>query len=162
MIGQLLQLVQLETAGDPMGGLLWPRRSLAKLAAALLEAGIKVSPTTVGKWLKHCGYSLRVNRKSLSRPSPPGRDEQFKHIAALREHCERAGLPIISVDTKKRYYRKNNNLWPRAAKLFTITPIPRKTFVKLRCAILPVPVTVGTIAVKSLLPVYNAPPFSRH
>ena len=100
MIGELLRLVANETAGDPMGGLLWTYRSLAKLAAALSLSGVKVSPATVGKWLKSRGYSLRVNRKCLSRAAPPGRDEQFGRITALRTSCRAAGTPVISVDTK--------------------------------------------------------------
>ena len=102
MIAQLMRLVQPETAGDPMSGLLWTYRSLSKLATALLCSGIKFSPTTVGKWLRLRGYSLRVNRKSLSRVAPQGRDEQFRHIAALRKYCHAAGIPLIRVDTKKK------------------------------------------------------------
>ncbi|MCY4674444.1 MAG: hypothetical protein OXD43_11890, partial [Bacteroidetes bacterium] len=77
MIERLLRLVQPETAGDPMGGLLRTRRSLSKLSVALKEHGIKVCPTTVGKWLRSCDYSPRVNWKCLSRTAPPERDEQF-------------------------------------------------------------------------------------
>ncbi len=84
MIEQLLRLLRTETTGDPMGGLLWTYRSLAKLAAELSRCGSSVSPATVGKWLKSLGYSLHVNRKSLSAASPPGRDDQFQRIAALR------------------------------------------------------------------------------
>ncbi len=102
MIEQLLRLLRTETAGDPMGGLLWTYRSLAKLAAELSRCGSSVSPATVGKWLKSLGYSLHVNRKSLSAASPPGRDDQFQRIAALRQHCRDKGIPILSVDTKKK------------------------------------------------------------
>lgn len=102
MIARLMRLVRPETAGDPMGGLLWTYRSLSKLAMALSDSGINVSPTTVGVWLRSHKYSLRVNRKSLSRTVPPGRDEQFRRIATLRRHCRVADLPIISVDTKKK------------------------------------------------------------
>ena len=98
-----------------MGGLLWTYRSLAKLADELSKSGVKVSPATVGKWLKARGYSLRVNRKTLSRPAPPGRDEQFQRIAALREQCRADGIPVISVDTKKRelvgLFRNAGSTW---------------------------------------------------
>ena len=118
MIGELLRLVANETAGDPMGGLLWTYRSLAKLAAALSLSGVKVSPATVGKWLKSRGYSLRVNRKCLSRAAPPGRDEQFGRITALRTSCRAAGTPVISVDTKKKelvgLFRNAGATWSRA------------------------------------------------
>ena len=102
MIEQLLQLVQLETAGDPMGGLLWTRRSLSKLSAALKEYGIKACPTTVGKWLRSRNYSPRVNWKCLSRSASAGRDEQFHKISALIEDCRAKGIGVISVDTKKK------------------------------------------------------------
>jgi Rhodopirellula transposase DDE domain len=47
-------------------------------------------------------FSLRVNRKQIATNSSPYRDQQFQHICALRTRFERQGLPIISVDTKKR------------------------------------------------------------
>ncbi len=118
MIAELIRLIQPETAGDPMGGLLWTRRSLSKLAAALACSAIKVSPTTVGKWLRMLGYSMRVNRKSLSRTAPSGRDKQFRHIAALRQQCYDDGIPVISVDTKKKeligLFANSGAVWCRA------------------------------------------------
>lgn len=47
-------------------------------------------------------YSLRVNRKQLATASSPDRDQQFDYISSLRNRFQRRGLPIISVDTKKR------------------------------------------------------------
>jgi hypothetical protein len=47
-------------------------------------------------------FSLRVNRKQIATNSSPYRDRQFQHIFALRERFQRQGLPIISVDSKKR------------------------------------------------------------
>ena len=47
-------------------------------------------------------FSLRVNRKSIATDSSPDRDQQFRYISSLRTSFERQGLPIISVDTKKR------------------------------------------------------------
>ena len=102
MIDKLVELVRQETAGDPMGGLLWTYRSLPKLAAELSLSGVRVSSATVGKWLKSLGYSLHVNRKSLSHTQPPGRDDQFARIAALRKQCRDQNIPLISVDTKKK------------------------------------------------------------
>ena len=61
---------------------------------------MRVSAATVGKWLKSLGYSLHVNRKALSHTQPPGRDDQFARIAALRQQCLEQNIPLISVDTK--------------------------------------------------------------
>ena len=47
-------------------------------------------------------FSLRINRKQIATNSSPYRDQQFQHICSLRTRFQRQGLPIISVDSKKR------------------------------------------------------------
>ena len=91
-----------ETAGDPMSGLKWTRRTTAKIAAELQSIGIQVSDRTVAGLLKQMGFSLRVNHKKLSGSSHPDRDAQFSQITELRERCTAKCLPVISVDTKKK------------------------------------------------------------
>ena len=94
--------MQHDTAGDPMTGLKWTRRTTAKIVAELQCVGIDVSDRTVAQLLKKMGFSLRVNHKKLSGASPDQRDAQFSHIAALREHFAAQALPLISIDTKKK------------------------------------------------------------
>ena len=48
-----------ETAGDPVSGLKWTRRTTAKVADELCALGIDVCPQTVARLLKAMGYSLR-------------------------------------------------------------------------------------------------------
>lgn len=94
-----------ETAGDPITGLKWTHATTAKIADELRGVGLHVSPSTVARLLKQMGFSLRVNHKKLARVckvSPPDRDAQFRKIAALREDFAARGLPVISVDTKKK------------------------------------------------------------
>ena len=91
-----------ETAGDPMSGLKWTRRTTSKIAAELHSLGIQVSDRTVAGLLRKMGFSLRVNHKKLSGSSHPNRDAQFSRIAELRESCAAKHLPVISVDTKKK------------------------------------------------------------
>lgn len=91
-----------DTAGDPITGLKWTHRTTEKLAFELGTLGIRISPKTVGRLLKQMGYSLRVNHKKRARGSSCDRNAQFLTIAALREDCAARGLPIISVDTKKK------------------------------------------------------------
>ena len=93
MIAQLKQLVQPATAGDSMGGQLWTYHSLSRLAAFLLFYSIKVSPTTGGKMLRPRGYALRVNRMSLSRATPAGRDGRFSTVATLGEYTLPSAFP---------------------------------------------------------------------
>jgi Rhodopirellula transposase DDE domain len=96
------RLMEHDTAGDPVSGIKWTRRTTEKVAEELGWAGIKVCPNTVGKLLKGLGYRLRVNAKKLSRQKDPGRDVQFAYIAAMREAFAQAGLPVVSVDSKHR------------------------------------------------------------
>jgi len=91
-----------DTAGDPMTGCKWTRRTTAKIAAELGSLGIGVSDRTVARLLKQFGFRLRVNHKKLSGASAQHRDAQFTHIAEVREHFATCELPLISIDTKKR------------------------------------------------------------
>ena len=91
-----------ETAGDPMTGLKWTRRTTAKVASELQLLGVEVSANTVARLLKKMGFSLRVNHKKKSNGSPKNRDAQFVHIGDLRQQFATVGKPIISVDAKKR------------------------------------------------------------
>ena len=91
-----------ETAGDPVSGLKWTRRTTAKVADQLCAFGIDVCPRTVARLLKAMDYSLRVNHKKLAGASHPRRDDQFRNITELRERCAADNVPVISVDTKKK------------------------------------------------------------
>ena len=91
-----------ETAGDPITGLKWTRRTTQSVAAQLAKLGIRIDAKTVGRLLKELGYSLRVNSKKISSGSGPDRNEQFETINTLREHFSSRGVPILSVDTKKK------------------------------------------------------------
>jgi len=91
-----------DTAGDPMTGIKWTRRTTDKIAEELRARGIDVCANTVAKLLKQMEFRLRVNHKKRSRGSPADRDAQFTYIAAQRKTFARAGRPIVSVDSKKR------------------------------------------------------------
>jgi hypothetical protein len=96
-----------ETAGTPMGGCKWSRKSTRKIAQQLKRLHIKVSPRTVAKLLKDMDYSLRVNLKTIESGSrkprdPIQRDKQFCYIKQQCEAYAKRGLPIISIDAKSR------------------------------------------------------------
>jgi Rhodopirellula transposase DDE domain len=95
-------LLEYDTAGDPITGLKWSRRTPAKVAMALGDFGVVVSPNTVARLLHQMGYSLRVNHKNLSTDYSPDRNDQFLYLSDLRDRFQRRGHPMISVDTKKR------------------------------------------------------------
>jgi len=97
------ELVEPETAGDPMTGQKWVRSSLRSVRDRLAAGGHPVSAPTVGRLLKGLGFSLRVNSKKIEASSNhPDRNQQFDYIAVQRAVFAAAGLPIISTDTKKK------------------------------------------------------------
>jgi hypothetical protein len=91
-----------DTAGDPMSGIKWTRRTTEKIAAELRAGGIEVCANTVAGLLRQLGFRLRVNHKKLTRSRDPGRDAQFAYLTAQREHFTAKGWPIVSVDAKHR------------------------------------------------------------
>jgi hypothetical protein len=78
------------------------RRSLRNLSDELAALGHEACPTTVAGLLRGLGYNLRVNVKRLTGPYHPDRDRQFCYIEALVEEFRERGLPILSVDAKKK------------------------------------------------------------
>ena len=109
-----------DTAGDPVTGEKWCRRTLEKISQQLYAFDIYVSPNTVAKVLKQLGYKLRVNHKKLARKQDPLREEQFEYIFAQREAFVAAGQPVVSVDTK---HRELIGLFHRAGRTWRTTPI---------------------------------------
>ncbi len=96
-----------ETAGDPVTGCKWTRKTTRKIAKKINRAGIEVSAKTVAKLLKGMDFSLRINLKSLESglskpPDPRQRDQQFLYIRNQVCGYTRKRLPVISVDTKSR------------------------------------------------------------
>ena len=91
-----------DTAGDPVSGIKWTRRTTEKIATQLRAGGIDVCANTVAGLVKQLGYRLRVNHKKLTRRRDPGRDVQFSYISAQREHFAANRWPLVSVDAKHR------------------------------------------------------------
>ncbi len=113
-----------DTAGDPVSGIKWTRRTTEKIAAELATLGIDVCANTVAKLLKDLEYRLRVNHKKLSGGSAvtrAERDTQFAYIAAQRDTFTRHGWPIVSIDSKKRElvgnFKNNGATWSREPTL---------------------------------------------
>jgi hypothetical protein len=100
---KLEKLVDPVTRGDPESALRWTCKSTVVLAAELFDRhGIRVSDKTVAKMLKDHGYSLQAPTKSVEGAQHPDRNAQFEHINATADDCIDRGVPVISVDTKKK------------------------------------------------------------
>jgi len=119
-LSQLRQLLREDTAGDPQGRRgLWTGLHLEQIGDRLKELGITVCPNTVRRLLAVLGYALHANRKSLSGPQSSERDGQFRYIQHQRREFTKSGLPIISVDTKKKElvgpFKNAGRIWSREA-----------------------------------------------
>ncbi len=116
MITELERLVDPVTRGDPMSPLRWTCKSTRQLAQALSDAGHVVSYPVVAETLHQLGYSLQANVKTKEASSRhPDRDAQFQYINQQVLAFLGRGLPVISVDTKKKElvgeYRNPGTEW---------------------------------------------------
>ena len=98
----LEKLVDPATRGDPESALRWTCKSTEALATELCAQGIGVSNKTVGKLLRKHGFSLQAPNKSVEGAQHPDRNAQFEPINAKANDCVERGVPVISVDTKKK------------------------------------------------------------
>jgi hypothetical protein len=96
------ELVAPETRGDPMSPLRWTLKSTRKLARELTERKHPVSARTVAALLKAADYSLQGDRKTSEGSGHEDRDAQFRHINAQVAAMQSRGLPVVSVDAKKK------------------------------------------------------------
>lgn len=99
-------LAEAQSGGDPMGRSKWVRVSLRHLNAALARLGHVACPNTVRRLLREAKYSLKASVRRLSgppdKPPHPDRDRQFRYIGRRRAAFRRLGLPVVSLDGKKK------------------------------------------------------------
>jgi hypothetical protein len=103
----LEDLLKDTVAGDPVSGLKWTHRSLRKLQKALRRRGIRLALATIARLLDRLGFSLKTCRKQQAGIQDPDRDRQFRYIIQMRKLYLAKGLPVISVDTKKKEWVGN-------------------------------------------------------
>jgi hypothetical protein len=95
-------LIDDQTHGDPESALRWICKSTRAIARELGKQKHPVSHRKVAQILHDLDYSLQSNRKTEEGGDHPDRDAQFWHINATVKQCLRQGIPVISVDTKKK------------------------------------------------------------
>jgi hypothetical protein len=121
----LHDLVEPETAGEPTSEQKWVRSSLRQLSARLRRLGHGASPPTVARLLRQLDYALHVNaKKREAGATHPDREAQFTVIAHQRATFAAAGLPVISVDTKKKEligdFKNAGRAWGREAEAVNV------------------------------------------
>jgi hypothetical protein len=115
IVPALERMLSDEVAGDPMGQQKWIRSSIRNLSKRLKDQGHQAGYGAVARLLRKMGYSLQVNKKKQAGAQHPERDEQFRYIAVLKAQFLGNGLPVISIDTKKKElignYRREGKTW---------------------------------------------------
>lgn len=102
LVQTLEGLIDEQTRGDPESALRWICKSTRALAEELGRQHHPVSHMKVAQILHDLDYSLQRNRKTEEGADHPDRDAQFRHINVAVKRCLRQGIPVISVDTKKK------------------------------------------------------------
>lgn len=102
LLGDLKNILESNTRGDPMSPLKWTCKSTNTLADELNKKEYRVSPETVRQTLHEEGYSLQSNKKTIEGKSHPDRDAQFEYINKLSKEFQNSKNPVISIDTKKK------------------------------------------------------------
>jgi hypothetical protein len=102
LLKALDEMIEGHTRGDPQSPLRWICKSTRAIAKELGKQKHPVSHMKVAQILRDLDYSLQSNRKTEEGADHPDRDAQFRHISAEVKKYLRRGLPVISVDTKKK------------------------------------------------------------
>ena len=89
-------------AGDPCSPLRWTCKSIAALTQELVNMGHKTSTRMVHELLYEMRYTMQSNRKCKESGNHPDRNDQFLFINDKVKAFQNEGLPVISVDTKKK------------------------------------------------------------
>jgi hypothetical protein len=92
------------TAGDPMrADVKWTNLSRREIARRVTALGTPVSRDVISRLLRKHKFRKRkaLKRKTMG-PRHPHRDAQFENIARLKKEYLSAGLPVLSMDTKKK------------------------------------------------------------
>lgn len=107
------------TAGDPITGIKWTRKTAQELSQALERRGYVIGPDTVRRLLRQLKYALRANRKRLSKKQDPERDRQMRYLLRKRREYQKAGFAVLSVDAKQReligLFKNPGQTWRKTA-----------------------------------------------
>src|SRR4051794_19534320 len=81
----------------------WTNLSRREIARRGTGLGTHISRHVVSQLLKKHRYRRRKARKARTMgPRHPDRNAQFENIGRLRRQYLAAGLPVVSIDTKKK------------------------------------------------------------
>ena len=99
----VVQIIEPHTAGLPQDeNVVWISLSVTQIMNELSKAGYDISRYFIRQILDSLGLRERSFYKDLPMKDIKNRDEQFQRISSIREEAETVGLPVVSIDTKKK------------------------------------------------------------
>src|SRR6266568_7782525 len=105
----------LEPKGDQPRLVQWTTKSMSKLKEALKSQGHTIGETAIRELLKGMGFSLKANKKAIEGTAHADRAAQFQQINRTGKAFKAEGLPMISVDGKKKElignFKNNGREW---------------------------------------------------
>jgi len=117
---EIENILEENTAGDPMSKLKWTNKSTYTIADELKNKNKIISEDSVGRIIKQLGYSLQSNIKSKESGSSEERDSQFNYINETVKIFAKKNIPVISVDAKKKElvgnFKNSGRKWMKKGK----------------------------------------------
>ena len=99
----VVQIIEPHTAGLPQDeNVVWISLSVTQIMSELSALGYDISRYFVRQILDSLGLRERSFYKDLPMKDVKDRNEQFEQITAICEEASSVGLPIVSIDTKKK------------------------------------------------------------
>lgn len=99
----VVQIIEPHTAGLPQDeNVVWISLSVTQIMNELSAIGYDISRYFVRQILDSLGLRERSFYKDLPMKDVKDRNEQFEQITAICEEASSVGLPIVSIDTKKK------------------------------------------------------------
>lgn len=102
-IQAVVRIIEPHTAGLPQDeDVVWVSLTKTQIQNELVKAGFAISRYHVTQILDSLELKERSFRKDIPMRDVKDRNEQFENIAATRKSLEEVGIPVLSVDTKKK------------------------------------------------------------
>lgn len=102
-VDALKVVIEPHTAGLPQDAdVIWVSISVPQISREMSKNGYEVSEYMVRQILNSLGFRHRSFIKDIPMKEVKDRDAQFKNISSIRTACQEIGLPLISIDTKKK------------------------------------------------------------
>ena len=99
------EIIENQIAGSPMlEKVRWTSLKESQIVRLFEAEGHSISRFMVNQLTALAGLAKRQMKKTKTAKEVAGRDEQFQRIADLKEDYRARGLPILSVDTKKKEF----------------------------------------------------------